>query len=161
LAEADGVPIVNVWVNDTSVDTRSSNPGTMQEYAVTVNIDCYGHGTSRNNPAGGHVPGDREAALTAQRAARLVRNILMAPEYILLGLRGVVLSRMVRNITLFQPPTEQGAEHVVGARVALSVDVRETVLESAPNTLDYLHVDIKRDLDGRVVAVADYDYTTN
>ena len=67
----DASPIVNVWYDNGSFPMNKGNVVERQEHEGVYNIDCYGVGYSRDVPAGGHVVGDQEAALEAQRAVRL------------------------------------------------------------------------------------------
>ena len=83
--EADPSPIVNVWFENDKFDPSGSNIDERQKTEAVYNIDCYGYGVSEDVIAGGHKPGDREAAFEVQKALRLVRNILMAAEYTYLG----------------------------------------------------------------------------
>jgi len=156
---SDRTPIINVWYNNSNFDGNASNTVAHQKASGTFNIDCYGRGLSRSETTG-HTPGDEDAALEAQRAMRLVRNILMAGQYTYLGLRGLVWKRWPQSINLFQP--QQGGlpvENVVGARLALTVDFSEFSPQYVPETLELLSIDISRLVDGKVVLEADYDYT--
>ena len=131
-----------------------------QAHEAVYNIDCYGVGFSRDDPGGGHIPGDKDAALITQRAIRLVRNILMAADYTYLGLRGTVWRRWPQSITVFQPQIDsRPVSHVVGARIALRVEFNELSPQVTPETLELLTVDVKRTEDGEIVLEADYDYT--
>lgn len=157
----DSTPVVNVWWDSSTFDTSASNVVERQKSVATINIDCYGYGRSEDNPAGGHVPGDLQAALTAQRAVRLVRNILMAAEYTYLGLRGLVWRRWIDSITMLQPQQDnQQVEHVVAARIAFRVEFSEFSPQYEAQTLDLLSVQVQRTEDNQVVIEADYDYTT-
>lgn len=150
-------PLVNVWLDSSTFNYSRSNIMERQACKAVINIDCIGYGVSADNTAGGHAPGDEQAARNAQRAARLVRNILMSAANAYLGLRGVVWSRRVESITMFQPQSENvGAAQVVAARVALSVEYNEFGQQIAQEILELISADIYRDDDGGLIAEADY-----
>lgn len=159
-AAEDRTPIVNVWWETASVTPAASNTVERQSYSGQFNIDVYGFGLSRTDGAG-HIPGDQDAALEAQRAVRLVRNILQAATYTYLNMRGVVGRRMVETITIFQPQQDnQNVAQVVGARLSLRVDFNEFSPQVVGEPLELLTVRVKHLEDGEVVLNADYDYTT-
>ena len=167
--QARQAPIVNVWWDNSDFDMKASNVVDRQKSTATFNVDCYGFAQSADNPAGGHIPGDRQAAMEAARAVRLVRNILMAAEYTYLGLRGVVWRRWARGITVFQPQQESAAaQQVVGARLAFSVEFNELSPQVASETLEFVSVSVTHSSNGELVAqgepgagnfIINYDYT--
>lgn len=157
----DGSPVVNVWWDSSSFDGKASNIAERQKSESIFNIDCYGWAESADVVGGGHTAGDRAAAEVAQRAVRLVRNILMAAEYTYLGLRGVVWRRWPESITLFQPQQDnQNVHHIMGARIAFRVEFNEYSPQVVHETLDLLTIDVQRTGDNQIVVEADYDYTT-
>lgn len=165
----DTSPIVHVWFESGSFDEAKSGAVDRQTHTAVFNVDVYGWGIATEVLAGGHAPGDREAAFTAQRGARLVRNIIMAGENTYLQFRAVdtpapgpaVWSRRVASITSFQP--EQGGEAahaIVGVRVAVGVEFNEYAPQVVPGgPLEFVAVDIHRTSDGLLVAEADFDLT--
>jgi len=158
-SQSDTSPIINVWVDNASYDPKASNILERQKTEAVYNIDCYGYGQSADNVAGGHTPGDREAAFEVQRALRLVRNILMAAEYTYLSLRGVVWSRWPQSVTIFQPQLDgRQMQQVVGARLAFRVTFSEFSPQVAEETLDIVSIDVIRTEDGQIVVEADYQY---
>jgi hypothetical protein len=158
--QTDLSPIVNVWFDNENFDPKASNISERQKTDGVFNIDCYGYGMSSDNVAGGHIPGDRGAAFAAQKAIKLVRNILMASEYTYLGMRGLVWSRWPQSITSFQPQLgDRPVQNIVGARIAFSVGFNEFSPQYVPETLELLSVGVKRVEDGEIVLEADYDYT--
>lgn len=156
--ESDLTPIINVWFDTASANKSASNMFDYQKNRGVMNIDCVAPGVSKSSGAG-HIPGDMSAALNAQRAARLVRNIIMAAEYTYLGLRGVVAGRWPASVSMFQP---SGAEHVVvpivGARITLEVDYNEYSPQIITDVLEGVDAQVKRHPDGQVVALATYNY---
>lgn len=157
---ADVSPLVNVWWSSSTYDGGASNIVERQKSDAVFYLDCYGYAVSKDDPAGGHSPGDREAALVCQRAVRLVRNILMAAEYTYLGLQGTVWKRWPQSVTIFQPEAENpAAQQIVAARLAFQVSFNEFSPQVTPVILEYLATDVKRAEDGLIVVETDYDYT--
>lgn len=157
--QADTSPIVNVWFDGDTFDMASSNIVERQKATATYNIDCHGYGKSTDDPACGHIPGDRAAAFEAQRAVRLVRNILMAAENTYLGMRGVVWRRWTRGITMFQPQFGNvDALQVLGARLAFQVEFNELSPQVVPVDLELVSIDALRTEDGEILVEADYEY---
>lgn len=123
---ADPAPIVNVSLDNINYDGRSSNAVERQKATAVYHLDCYGYGVSEDDGATGHTPGDQRAALEAQRAVRLVRNILMAGAYTYLGQRGLVWGRSIQSIQIFQPAVDaRVVPQIVAARVAVAVSFNE------------------------------------
>ena len=158
--QSDKSPIVNVWFDNSSYDPKASNAIERQKTEAVYNIDVYGYGISSDVEGGGHIPGDRDAALEVQKALRLIRNILMAGEYTYLGLRGLVWSRWPQSITIFQPQLDaRQMQQIVGARLAFRVEFNEFSPQVQSVPLEFVSIDVKRAEDGEIVVEADYDYT--
>ena len=158
--ETDRSPIVNVWYDTGSFPRAKGDPIKSQANVATYNIDCYGLGVSSDKTVG-HNPGDREAAFEAQRAVRLVRNILMAGEnaYLKLDRKTITATRWPQNITSFQPSIgNKPVQNVLAVRFALEVTFNEFSVEETPETLELLSVDVKRTEDGQIIAEADYQF---
>ena len=155
----DKSPLVNIWYDTGSFPEGQGNTIERQKHEATYNLDCYGVGVSANVVAGGHTPGDQEAAFVVQRSIRLVRNILMAAINSYLQLRGTVWQRWPQSITVFQPQIDnQTVQHVVGARIAFRVGFNEFSPQVTPETLEFVAVDVKRTEDGEIVLEANYEY---
>lgn len=166
-AGADESPVVSVWYESGTFDASSSDVVKRQTHEGVFNVDVYGWGQSEPDGGGGHIPGDLAAVQNATRGARLVRNILMSAQNVYLQLRNKggavegpgVWQRWVQSITSFQPDIgNQAAHQIVGVRLALRVRFNEyspQVDES--NALEQIHVDIKRDSDGMLIAAALYN----
>ena len=153
-------PIVNVWIDNTNYDPNASNVAERQKTTATYNIDLYGYGRSADNPGGGHIPGDREAAFEVQRAVRLVRNILMSGENTYLQMRTVVWGRWPRSITSFQPAIDNlNVANVIGARLAFEVVFNEFAPQFEAQPLEFLAIDVLRQETGELYLEADYDFT--
>lgn len=158
--QTDRSPLVNVWYDNSTFDPSASNIVERQKVDAIYNIDCYGYGKSADVQGGGHTPGDETAALEAQRALRLVRNILMAAEYTYLGLRGLVWRRWTRTTTVFQPEIDgRQIQQIVAARLSFGVMFSEFSPQFEAETLELLAVDVIRTEDDQIVIEADYDYT--
>ncbi len=157
---SDRSPIVNVWYDNSNFDLSGSNILERQKTEAIFNIDCYGFGLARDDGNGGHIPGDKDAALTVQRAIRLVRNIMMAATYTYLGLRGLVWQRWPQSISVFQPELDnRSAVQIVGARIALRVIFNEFSPQVELETLEFLSIDVLNAEDGEILLETDYDYT--
>jgi len=161
LSQTDRTPIVNVVFDSASFDATASNAHERQKADGVFHVDVFGLGVAANKSAGGHTLGDEAAALEAQRAARLVRNILMAAPYMYLGLRGTVWRRWISSVTLYQPSRSDNAiQQVCAARIALEVQYNEFSPQYTAVDLEDLLIKIKRAEDGAVVLVeAEYDST--
>jgi len=158
--EADTSPVVNVWFENATYDGRASTVVERQKTEGTFNVDCYGLGVAQDVGGGGHIAGDQDAALAAQRALRLVRNILMAGEYTYLGARGLVWQRWPASATVFQPAIDAlQVQQVVGARLALSVTFNEFAPQVPAETLELISAQVFRAEDGAVLIDAAYDYS--
>lgn len=157
--QLDAPPIVNVSVDNLSFDGAASDTVERQKSTTTYHLDCYGYGVSADDGAGGHLPGDREAALACQRAVRLVRNILMAGEYTYLGLRKTVWRRWIRTIEFFKPPSDaEQAQKIVGGRISLEVQHNEFSPQVVPETLELISTTVRRAETGEILLGADYDF---
>ncbi len=152
-------PIVNVWFDNMNFDKSASNVMERQSATGMFNIDCIGFGDSSDNAQGGHNPGDQRAAFEMQRAARLVRNILMHDSNTYLGMRGVVASRWSQTFSTFQPSYDgRPVQHVVGGRISLAVVFNEFAPQATFDNLEYVAVDVLRADDGQILVEADYQY---
>lgn len=153
-------PIVNVWYESGSFDRSKSDVVRRQAHQGVVNVDVYGFASATvdRDDATKHRPADREAAFTAQRGIRLVRNILMAGPNTYLQLRGTVAGRWPTSIQSFQPElADDAALRVIGMRLSLLVDFNEFSPQEVLGTLDEVGVDIHRAFDGRIVVQAEFD----
>lgn len=150
---------INVWFDSADYDKAAGNAVARQRCSATFNVDCYGYASAADDPQGGHVPGDEQAARNAQRLARLSRRILMAGEYTYLGLRGVVGGRWPQQLVAFQPQQDNtGAVHVVGARLVLRVEFNETSPQLSGSPLEAVAYEVKRAEDGSILVAGQIDY---
>jgi hypothetical protein len=157
---ADTSPLVNVWWDSSTFDKSTGNVVMSQKNSVTYNIDCYGYGIAADNPAGGHIVGDQAAAEAVQRAARMVRQVIMAAENTYLGMRGTVWGRWIDSVQSLQVRAEApNVQAVVAARVRVTVEATEVSPQTATETLELMALSVTRHPDGLVLAVANIDYT--
>jgi hypothetical protein len=153
-------PIVNVWYDSDTTDLGASELISRQKHDGIFHIDCYGRGIARSDGGAGHVPGDRDAVLEAQRVTRLVRNIIMASTYTYLNMRGVVWRRYVQNRMIFQPSDNQRpVQQVMAGRLTLAVEYNETSPQYEGDTLELISAEVSRADDGKVYFTAEYDVT--
>jgi len=151
------VPIINVWFDSSTFEPSTSNVVERQTSQTVFNVDCYGAAASQDDGGSGHTPGDLQAALEAQRAVRLARNILMAGAYTYLGLRGLVGKRFPLTISMFQPQIDNHAvQRIIGARLALQVHFNEFSPQVAGEALETLMVDVLRRETGELLLRAQY-----
>ncbi len=157
---AELTPIVNVWYDNSVFSETQSNIVEKQATDGIFNIDCYAVANSSDNVAGGHNPGDKEAAFAVQRVLRLVRNILMSAEYTYLGLRGLVWQRWPQTVTAFQPQQDRGnVRPVIAARIGFKVKFNEFSPQISGDMLELLSAQVTRAEDGEILLDADYGYT--
>lgn len=160
--QVDATPIVNVSFESSTFDKGGSTAHERQRATGTFNVDCYGYGVSVATEDG-HTSGDEAAGIEALRAARLVRNILMAAAYTYLGLsRGqsqVVAGRWISSITAFTPTIEGRAfPHVVGVRLALEVTFNEFSPQVEGEALEGISAEVERAENGEIYLTATYEY---
>lgn len=151
-------PIINVWFDSAAFDMSRGNVVERQMAEGIFNVDCYGYAASVETETG-HTPGDYSAALEAQRAARLVRNIFMAATYTYIGMRGIVGRRWISSIKAFQPSFDSPrVAHVVGVRVALAIVYNELSPQVTGEPLERVTITTKRSENGAVLIDADFTY---
>jgi len=155
----DFSPVVNVWYDNSNTDLGASNLRSRQQMTSQINIDIVGYAEAQENDTG-HLPADRESALTAQRGARLVRGIIMHGKYNYLDLDGIVGRRYVLTRTSFQPSNSDGPiQRAVGVRLTLAVDHIETIGIQDYDAIEQIYVTHKYDPDGMIIAEQDIDTT--
>ena len=158
--ETDTRSIINVWFESTAFEQSAGGVVEKQTGQAIYNVDCVGYGVPEENGTG-HLPGDRQAALQAQAAAKLARNILMAAEYTYLDLRGLVGQRWPQSIRAFQPDlSNRQAQHVEAVRLSLNVRMIETGPQVSSVPLEQIGITCDRKETGELYLEADYDYTT-
>lgn len=152
----DTTPVVNIRWEESKADASASNTIERQKVTGTYTLDCYAYGISTGT-ADGHQPGDERAAVAAQAAARLVRQILMSGQYNYLALRGTVSRRWWNGAKAFSLPLEQRpAQHVEAVRVSLAVDFNELSPQVQPTTLELIAVTVQNESGELTLFEAEY-----
>jgi hypothetical protein len=157
----DKSPICNVYYDSGTFPGDKSNTVSRQLHEAVYQLDVYGYGVSSDDPdnENGHIAGDSKAAKEAQRAVRLVRNILMASINTYLQMQGEVWGRMPQSITMFQPKMgETPVQNVIGARLTLAVKFSEFSPQIATETLESMAIEIKRKETGEVYVDVEFEY---
>jgi hypothetical protein len=156
---ADNSALINVSFDSTNFDRSVGSVVSRQRSSAIYNIDCYGYASAEDELGSGHAPGDMLSNFKVQQAIRLVRNILMASEYVTLGMTGVVSTRWINTVNVFQPIIDNNPiQNVIGARVSFSVEFNEFAPQAQPVTLNDIFVGVRRALDGQILIEASYDF---
>ncbi len=157
---------INVWFDSTNVDEAAADPTNRQTFIGSINVDVVFASVAVETDDG-YEPADLAAALGANRILRLCRNILMSDTYTYLGLRQIeapnvaVGKRWIRSINTFQPQLDNKAGvQVVGMRLDLAVRYSEFSPQYQAENLEIVDCTIAEDSQGRVLAGAQFDYTT-
>jgi hypothetical protein len=155
----DDSPLINVSYETSNFDKGTGNTVSRQKSSTIYNIDCYGYGSAEGVAGGGQLTGDMLANFKVQNAIRIVRNILMASEYVTLGLDGIVWQRWITTVNVFQPIIDvTPVQNVVGARISFAVDFNEYAPQVTPSVLSEISVDVTRAVDGQIIVEADYNF---
>lgn len=154
-------PIVNVWLSGVTYDESRSDAVERQLATATYNIDCYGYGISAQRSGRGFDAGDELAARAAQRATRLVRNILMSSQYTYLGHRGLVWKRWIRSGDFVLPAKDGKAiDRIAGSRLELTVDLNEFSPQYQGEPLELISLQVTQSTtDGQLLVRSDVDLT--
>jgi hypothetical protein len=157
--ENNDAQVVNVWYDNSTTDKAASDNRTMQRADSTFNIDCLAYAVTEET-SGGQTCGDQASFERAQRVARLVRRILMHPDYQRLGLPSVVDQRWMMNRRSFQPAVRGlPIEHVAGVQLQFDVKHKENIDLEDLGESEGAFVQIFREPDGKVYAEMDFDWT--
>jgi len=151
-------PIINVAFNDGTDDAAVGTSVESQKFDATYNIDCYGYGVAAAQYDGGHLPGDEAAANEADRAATLVRRILMAAHYTYLGLQGTVWRRRILSVTAFDPESDgRTVQQVSAVRLVLGCMFNELSPQHPPqDTLAEILATVHRGETGEIYLRAQF-----
>jgi GGDEF domain-containing protein len=154
VGSAAACPIVNISLQSEAFDKSKSNAFERQHDTAVFFLDCYGYGANVETDAG-HDTADEVAALEAQRARKLVRNILMAAHYTYLGLpRGVnqfVWGRWLRSTEMFKPAIGNESIHgIVACRLTFEVEFSEYAPQVDTIAIGFIRVDVNRDVNGEL-----------
>jgi len=159
IPDRDRAPqVVNVDWESMSYDAGKSDLHQRQQGTGVFNVDCYGYGQTRPDPAGGTIHGDLDARRAAEHTLCLVRNILMSAHYTYLGMRGTVARRWPESEQAQDLPVEdtENAIHVAVARLRLHVDFPEFAPQVELTPVDAVFVTVKRSETGEIYLEAEY-----
>jgi hypothetical protein len=158
----DTSPIVHVHFDrDTFPKSKGAPHGRTHADGVW-NIDCYGYGITQAFGASEQKTGAQQAMIERNRAARLVRNILMAGHYQCLALPSIVgsswfASRQAGDLSDDELPSQ----HVKPIRLQFEVGYLERLTpQIQPVELQVIGVTIKRDGSGQLITYAEVDVAT-
>lgn len=144
-------PLVNVSLDSISYDMSAGNTVERQKATAIYFLDVYGFGVATADGAG-HTAGDQNAAIEAQRALRLVRNIVMAGAYTYLDMRGVVWRRWPSSVQVLELPIEVRSVQQIGAvRLSLQVEFNEFSPQVEGEPLEVLSVTVNRARNDEVI----------
>jgi hypothetical protein len=150
-------PVVNVCWDSSNYERSGSNVFENQKTVGTFNIDCYGYGVAIDEGTSQTVA-DQAAAIEAQRAFRLVRNILLAAHWHKLGQPSFVWERWPTSAHSFQPQRDNvQTPNVHGIRLALEVTFNEFSPQYEPEELELVSTQVKRDGDGMILVTVDIE----
>jgi len=156
---SDFVPRVNVSIDKADLELAKSDYIEEQGFVGKYLIDVYGFGMAQNQVVG-HQPGDEKSAFEAQRAIRLVRNILMASTNIQLQLPTIVCDRMSTQLKFMPMKIEVSTVHQITAgRLTLEVNYREQSPQYQSVPLAQVDVLVCRAEDGSLLQQLTYDQT--
>lgn len=155
----DTAPIVNVSFQNATYDMGKSDV-VMRQHAVGIyHIDCFGYGRSTRTTEG-HAPGDKMAALEAQRAGRLVRNFLMASTNTYLGIGALVCRRWMQSIEMLQTENT-GVENIAAERLTFQVEFNEFSPQYEGEPLELISVGVFRKETGELYFTRDFSYASS
>lgn len=148
----DAAPIVNVSFDASAFLEDESDYIEAQAADARLNLDVYGYGVAAGTDTG-HVPADVKSANERDRAARLVRNILMAAEYIELGLAGTVSKRFIHTVTALdlKDAEQRPVQNVRAIRVVLGVKFTEYSPQIDLVNCSQILANVHTEIDGEVV----------
>lgn len=156
-ATPDTTPVVNITYDGGTFDKGRSNLNVRQNTTSLFNVDCYGCDHARET-GGGHIPGDEAAAFEVHRIGRIIRRILMHPDYRNLGLETTYCNtRWLRSREVFAPRNAGiPLNKVLGMRLQLEVNHNEEITLAEEPTLAGFNVKFRHEPDGEVIAELEY-----
>lgn len=150
----DVAPVVNVWFENDQFDRSASDTVERQRTKARINVDVLGWAKATATEIG-HQTSDVLAAAECERAARLVRNILMAGEYTYLGMQGTVCERWLASRTTMQIPVDAtpNAERLKAQRLGFDVTFNEFSPQVASVPLAAITTRVKRTEQGELYLI--------
>lgn len=120
------IPVINVWYDNSNTEGAKSNSANQQSQSV-FNVDCIASVKTKET-ATGQISGDEATQYEVHRIARVARQLIMHPKWIVLGLNNVVGRRWMGTRQAFQPNSGQmPVNNVSGCRIQFYVSHKETV----------------------------------
>lgn len=154
---ADKAPIVNLYYEDSTTDLEASTYTIGQNVNSIFIIDIGAVGQTKL-VTGGHEAGEKNAALNAKRAARLVRNILMHAENKHLLIPTIVGRRYVQELNSFVPDQNKPANPIHGMSFRFAVDHKETITTQEYGAIEQIFIEHKFDPLGSNIAEQSFIY---
>jgi len=153
LGSQDACPIVNVSFDQDTFDESESDYIEASVSNALFNLDVYGYGVASAAQGGGQVPADVKAGQERDRAARLVRSIIMAGLYYDLGLPGTVAKRFIasRNALMLTDAEKRPIQQVRATRLVLGVKFTEFSPQVELITCAGIIANVHTEEDGEVV----------
>jgi len=150
--DPEAEPIVNVWFDDDNFSMKDGSVVKNQIGEAKYNVDIYVSTPSSDNVAGGYNKGDVSSSKDLFRIIRLVRNILMHPDYTYLNLQGLVGRRRLQSIQTFQPQiNDRPVQNVVASRLNFQVRIKEEPVLESFEPLELIFTTAKRVGDNKVI----------
>lgn len=145
--------LVHVWFDRYSAPEDRGNTFQRQGMVGYFNIDVVANGLNVDITSGGQERADHRAFLNAQRVMRLVRNIIMHPDYRYLDLRGTVSDRWVDEVEAYrvEPDKPQQAPNIAGIRIRFKVRFNEFAPQVSLETLEEIGIRVLREGDGKLL----------
>lgn len=155
----EALPVVNICSDSADRDRLRPLEPLQQRYDGIFTISCLGYGVARETESG-HMPADECARLEAERAAGLVRNVLMHQSYRQLGLPTVVSERDTLGIRRTDPIIDEAKSfHVEGLELTLGVQFMERTRASAGVPLQIIGLNVLRHDNGELRLAQQIDTT--
>lgn len=161
-------PVVNVWYDNSNFNPKDGDVVSRQMDSAIYNIDIYTAEPASDNPEGGYYPPDQKTVETLHRIIRLIRNIIMHPDNAYLKLTQTVGTRTgnligrrwIESKEIFQPQIgDRPVPFVIACRIPLNVTFQEFPVNEEFPTVEVIGIEVKRDVDGKIILEAEYDTT--
>jgi hypothetical protein len=118
--------LINVWYDNSNTEGAKSNSVNQQSQSV-FNVECIASVRTKETETG-QLSGDEATQLEVHRIARVVRQLIMHPKWITLGLSNVVGRRWMGTRQAFQPNSGQlPVNNVSACRIQFYASHLETV----------------------------------
>lgn len=149
------LPIVNIILDNVNYHERSSDLMSKQNATATYRIEVVASAVSESTSTG-HKAGDYEASIACQKAARIVRNILMSAKYTYLAERGKIHKRWISSINFLEPASESTVQQLKACIITLLVDYTDVSPQYEGLPLESISVNVKQADTGLYYITATY-----